>query len=157
MQHSILVGVNGTPGSWYALEQALARAEGHDARVVALFVEPPAWVPPVLSRPMYEALFRTATHEMARRHNVPLEFRVRHGFPARTIAEQARVLGSDLIVLGHSDDSAFHRWMTTSVSALVHAQAPCRTMVIHVGDMTDVIRVVPPAVLDQGPTEARLH
>lgn len=156
MQHTILVGVNGTPGAWYALEQALTGAEGKLARVVALFVEPPAWTPPVLTKPMYEALFRAAAQEMARRHHVPLEFRVRHGYPGRTIAEQARLLGSDLIVLGHSDDSAFHRWMTTSVSAMVHAQAPCRAVVVHAGDMADVIRVVPPAILEHGLTTAQL-
>lgn len=158
MHHSILVGVNNTPGSWYALEQALAAAEGHDdARVVALFVETPAWTPPALSRPMYEALFRTATQEMARRHQVPLEFRVRHGYPACTIAEQARLLGSDLIVLGHADDSAFHRWTTASVSRLLHRQAPCRTVVVHAGDMADVIRVVPPAVLEHGVTTMQIQ
>jgi nucleotide-binding universal stress UspA family protein len=143
MQNTILVGLNATSGSWYALERALSEAPAHEARVVALFVEPPGWTPPLPDRKVYEALLRVAAEETAHRHHVPLEFRVRRGFPARTIADQARLLGSVMIVLGHTDDSAFHRWLTASVSQLVLRQAPCRTIVVRDHNRADRYQVVP--------------
>jgi hypothetical protein len=61
-----------------------------------------------------------------------------------------------VIVLGHSDDSAFHRWMTASVSQLVHRQAPCRTVVVRAEDRADVIQVVPPELLTHGVTTTQI-
>jgi len=131
MHQRILVGVNNTVGSRCALKQAMEFAGPFGARITALFAESPLWTPPPMGRYAFEAMMRSYAERLSRQFHTSVEFRVRRGFPARTIAEQARLLGCDLIVLGHADDAPLHRWLTSSTARLVRYQAPCPILVVQ--------------------------
>jgi nucleotide-binding universal stress UspA family protein len=133
MQHTILVGLNSSTGSRRALEHALGYAALTGGRVVGLLVESPLWKAPRYGKQSFESAVRVNTEALARRYGVPFEFRVRGGYPAHTIVEQAGLLNCDLVVLGHADSSPFHRWLTASTSELVRHDAPCRVVVIGTG------------------------
>jgi hypothetical protein len=94
-------------------------------------VESPLWIPPPMGCYAFEAVMRAYAERLSRRFHTPVEFRVRRGFPARTIVEQARLLGCDLIVLGHASDAPVHRWLTGSTARLVRQQAPCTVLVVR--------------------------
>lgn len=149
MSHKILVGLDGTVGSWHALECALVYANRIGATVVGLFVESPLWTPPDIGRGAFETIVRTKAEHLAQTYHVPLDFRVRHGYPAHTIAEQARILGCDLVVLGHCDDNVLRHWLTGSVSQLVRHEAPCRVVVARSGQVLDLDQKPPAAVTTQ--------
>jgi nucleotide-binding universal stress UspA family protein len=138
MYCSILVGLDGTNSSFHALECALDYARRLGGRVVGLFVESPLWTPPDIGKQAFEAVLRHDALRLARQYDVPLEFRVRHGYPAHTIADQARLLGCALVVLGHTDETVLRRWLTGSVSELVCYEAPCRVVVVRSGQVMDL-------------------
>jgi nucleotide-binding universal stress UspA family protein len=138
MHHKILVGLDNRPSSWHAFECALTYAARHGATVVGLVVESPLWMPPHSVRHAHEDTIRVHAEGLARAQGVPLEFRVRHGYPAHTIAEQARLLGCDVVVLGHTDHAVLRRWLTGSISDLVRHEAPCRVVVLHTGEILDL-------------------
>jgi len=83
---------------------------------------------------------------LASQHNVPFQFRVRHGYPAHTIVEQARLLGCDLVLLGHTDSTVLRRWLTGSLSELIRHDAPCRVVVAGTGQVLDLDEAPPAAV-----------
>jgi nucleotide-binding universal stress UspA family protein len=138
MHHKILIGLDNGPSSWHAFERALTYAARNGASAVGLVVESPLWTPPESNRYSHEAAIRVHAEGLAQRHGVPLEYRVRHGYPAHTIAEQARLLGCDLVVLGHTDHAMLRRWLTGSVSDLVRHEAHCRVVVVHTGEVLDL-------------------
>jgi nucleotide-binding universal stress UspA family protein len=138
MHHNILVGLDGSSGSSHALECALGQAARMGAHVVGLLVESPLWTAPRYGEHEFVSAVRINAEGLAGQYGVPLEFRVRHGYPAHTIAEQARILGCDLVVLGHAEDSILHRWLTASVSELVRHEAPCRVVVARTGQVIDL-------------------
>lgn len=131
MYQRILVGVNNTVGSRAALKQALEYAAPFGARTVAVFAEAPFWTPRPMDRYAFESAMRLYAQSLSRQFQLPVEFRVRYGFPAHTLAEQAHLLGCDLIVLGHASDAALHRWLTSSISQRVRRQAPCPVLVVR--------------------------
>jgi nucleotide-binding universal stress UspA family protein len=135
MQLKILVGVDATPAAWCALDEALRFAQQTKALVVALLVESPFWSPPPMGRSAFEAAVQAFTERKAASYGVPLAFRVRRGFPAHTIAEQARLLQCDLVVLGHAERGRLAHWLDACVSDLVRYEAPCRVVVVHTGEM----------------------
>jgi nucleotide-binding universal stress UspA family protein len=138
MHHTILVGLNSSTGSRRALEHALRYAAISGGQVVGLLVESPLWKAPRYGKQSFESAVRVNTQALARRYGVPYEFRVRRGFPARTIVAQAGLLNCDLVVLGHADNSPFHRWLTASISELVRHDAPCRVLVIGTGAISEI-------------------
>jgi nucleotide-binding universal stress UspA family protein len=143
MHNTSLVGLDNSPGSWHAFEKTLAYAARVHARVVGLFVEAPHWRPPAAGKSAEEESVRINATRMANLQGVPFEYRVRHGYAASTIAGQARLLGCDLVVLGHAGDALLRRWLTTSVSNLVAHQAPCRVVVVRTGQVLDFDQAPP--------------
>lgn len=133
MMHIVLVGLDGSAGSWNAYEEALSLAAERGERVVGVLVESPLWSPPPMGRAALEHCVRARAYQLAKRHGVPFEFRVRHGYPAHTLAQQAMVLGADLVVIGHTDHMVWRRWFTPCVSALVRHEAPCAVQVVMLG------------------------
>jgi nucleotide-binding universal stress UspA family protein len=147
MHHRILVGLDGSESSFHALNCALAHAQRIGGQVVGLFVESPLWTPPEIGKRAFETVLRRDAEHLAKQHNVPLEFRVRHGYPAHTIADQARLLGCELVVLGHTDETVLRRWLTGSVSQLVRYEAPCRVVVIRSGEVVELEGAPPVSVV----------
>src|SRR5665213_3824749 len=135
MHYKILVGLNSSSGSRWALERTLEYAGITGARVVGLLVESPLWRAPRYGKQAFESAVRINTEALARPHGVPFEFRLRLGYPAHTIVAQAGLLNCDLVVLGHMDNSPVHRWFTAGASELVRHDAPCRVVVIPTGEM----------------------
>lgn len=148
MHHKILVGINSSPSARHALACTMRYAGEVGAQVVGLLVETPFAKAPRYGREEFQSAVRINAERLARQYGVSFEFRTRRGYPARTIAEQARLLACDLVVLGHADDSPFHRWLTASVSDLVRHQVPCRVLVMRTGDVI----TIGPAVTAPEPT-----
>jgi nucleotide-binding universal stress UspA family protein len=138
MQHTILVGLNSSTGSRRALEHALSYAAITGGRVVGLLAESPLWKAPRYGKQSFELAVRVNTEALARQYGVPFAFRVRSGYPARTIVAQAGLLDCSLVVLGRADNSPFHRWLTASISELVRHDAPCRVVVIGTGPTIEI-------------------
>ncbi|HVC81339.1 MAG TPA: universal stress protein [Chloroflexota bacterium] len=138
MHHKILAGINSSPSARHAFVCTLRYAAAVQAEVVGLLVESPFWNPPRYGRQEFESAVQINAERLARQYGVPFAFKVRRGYPARTIAEQARILSCDLVVLGHAHDSHLHRWLTASVSELVRHETSCQVMVIRTGQVIDI-------------------
>lgn len=143
MRHKILVGLNDTANSWQTLTMALEYAKRFGAGVVGVFVESPFWSPGPLAIATTENVVRRHAEQIAAEYGVALEFRVRHGFPAHTLAEQARLLGCDLVLLGHTDDTVLRRWWSGSLSEQVRRKAPCHVLVARTGQVLDLEQAPP--------------
>lgn len=61
---------------------------------------------------------------------VEVEYRLREGEPAEEVAQQARGLGSDLIVIGSHGRSGLDRLLVGSVAEAVMRKAPCPVLVV---------------------------
>ncbi len=143
MRHKILVGLNNTLNSWETLETALEYAARFSTDVVAVLVESPFWNPGPMAVAMYEQVMQRHADHLAAKHGVGVTFRVRHGFPAHTLAEQARILGCDLVLVGHTDDTVLRRWWSGSLSErlrheLHHHRAGCRVVVARTGRVLEL-------------------
>ena len=97
MRHKILVGLNNTPNSWGTLETALEYASRFETDVVAVLVESPFWNPGPMAVATYEQVVQRHAEHLAAEHSVNLIFRIRHGFPAHTLAEQSPKLHDENI------------------------------------------------------------
>jgi nucleotide-binding universal stress UspA family protein len=144
MPQTILAGINSSPSARHALGCTLRYAAEVQAHVVGLLVESPFWKGPRYGKQEFKSAVQINAERLARQYGVPFEFRTRRGHPAHTIADQARLLGCDLVVLGHAYNSPIHRWLTASVSDLVRHEAPCRVVVIGTDD---VITIEPKIVI----------
>ncbi|HVA90759.1 MAG TPA: universal stress protein [Chloroflexota bacterium] len=100
MHHKILAGINSSPSARHAFVCTLRYAAEVQAEVVGLLVESPFWKAPRYGKQEFESAVRINAERLARQYGVPFEFKVRQGYPARTISEQARLLACDLVVPG---------------------------------------------------------
>ena len=156
MHQKILVGINSSPSAGHALRCTLRYAAEVQAHVVGLLVEPPFWKGPRYGMREFASAVRRNAERPALEYGVPFQFRIRQGYPAHTIAEQARLLGCDLVVLGHADSSPIHRWLTASVSDLVRHEASCRVVVIGTGDVIAIEPVIVVTALEDVPSGATI-
>jgi nucleotide-binding universal stress UspA family protein len=143
VRHKILVGLNNTLTSWEALETALEYAARFKTDVVAVFVESPFWNPGPMAVAMYEQVVARHAEHLADEHGVSIAFRIRHGFPAHTLAQQARILGCDLVLVGHTDDTVLRRWWNGSLSEqlrneLEHQHNPVSVVVARTGRVLEL-------------------
>ena len=149
MRHKILVGLNNTPNSWGTLETALEYAARFETDVVAVLVESPFWNPGPMAAATYEQVVQRHAEHLAAKHGVNLVFRIRHGFPAHTLAEQSRILGCDLVLVGHTDDTVLRRWWSGSLSERLRHEIDrhkvcCRVLVARTGRVLDLDEPPPP-------------
>jgi nucleotide-binding universal stress UspA family protein len=133
MPTDVLVGLNGSSGSWRAFAYAVQHAKVNGARLTGLFVESPFWSPPPMGRQAFERMIVRLATTRAEYAGVPFRLRIRSGFPAHTIVAQAGVVPCDLIVLGHTGDALLCRWWSGSLSQLVQDMAPCSVVVVREG------------------------
>jgi nucleotide-binding universal stress UspA family protein len=138
MYARVLVGLDGSAGSWQALDRALGIARADVAKLIGLFVEVPFWNTPPVGRDVFKQVVSRTAQTRAKSAGVRLEMRFHRGYPAETIVHEAKVLVCDLIVLGHTSAAALRRLYSGSVSELVRMTAPCETMVVD----GDAIRVL---------------
>jgi nucleotide-binding universal stress UspA family protein len=138
---TIVVGVDGSPGSRKALTWAAAEAAGHGADLVVLNVWehtllPPAGSVSVSERYVPDPSQRTAeelrqviTEELGEEPPVLVRPLVKQGRPAKILIEASE--GADLLVVGERGHGGFAGLVLGSVSQHVAAYAKCPVTVVH--------------------------
>ena len=138
---TIVVGVDGSPGSRLALTWAAAEAAEHGAELVVLNVWehtllPPAGSVSVSERYVPDASQRTAddlvrviTEELGAEPPVPVQPRVKQGRPAKVLIEESA--NADLLVVGKRGHGGFAGLVLGSVSQHVAAYAQCSVAVVR--------------------------
>jgi nucleotide-binding universal stress UspA family protein len=110
----ILVGLDGSPGSMRAFQEAVSIADRFGASLNALSVVEPAaryagTVGEVDDASTEAEAYYQTVHDQAKtiaeRHGVSFDASIVHGHPARTLIEQTRAGNLDLLVLGQSGHS----------------------------------------------------
>jgi nucleotide-binding universal stress UspA family protein len=139
--NTILVGVDGSPGSRAALTWAAAEAADHRANLVVLTVWEHGLLPPLGSGSVplsggpdggqvaADDLVKVIKEELGDDPPVPVQPRVKHGNPAHLLIEESA--GADLLVVGTRGQGGFAGLVLGSVSQHVAAYAKCPVAVIR--------------------------
>jgi nucleotide-binding universal stress UspA family protein len=138
---SIVVGVDGSPGSRKALTWAAAEAADHGAELVVVNVWehtllPPAGNPSVSEHEVLDPSQRTADdllevikEELGEDPPVLVQPHVKQGRPAKVLIDESA--GADLLVVGNRGHGGFAGLVIGSVSQHVAAYAKCPVTVVH--------------------------
>jgi len=138
---TIVVGVDGSPGSRTALTWAAAEAADHGADLVVLNVwehtlMPPAGSVSVSERYVPDPSQRTADdllsvikETLGEDPPVPIQPRVKQGRPAKVLIEEST--NADLLVVGKRGHGGFAGLVLGSVSQHVAAYAECPVTVVR--------------------------
>ena len=138
---TIVVGVDGSPGSRKALTWAAAEAAEHGADLVVLNVWEHTLLPPAgsvsvseryvpdPSQTTSEALLRIITEELGEEPPVLVQPRVKQGRPAKVLIEDSA--DADLLVVGQRGHGGFAGLVLGSVSQHVAAYAKCPVTVVR--------------------------
>ncbi len=135
----ILVGLDGSEGSWKALDAAIHEAKLHRAEVWALTVhELPRFAATVseVEEEKAQAESFTASIQREALHtalemNVTLHIDVVEGHPAQMLVSYAKERGFDLIVIGHSGHSGLWGNLLGSTTDKVVDHAHCSVLVVR--------------------------
>jgi nucleotide-binding universal stress UspA family protein len=137
---TVLVGVDGSPGSRTALTWAAAEAAEHRADLVVVDVWERSLLPPVGSGSVpnevaddsevaEENLLTVIKEELGDDPPVLVQPRLKHGNPAEVLIEESA--GADLLVVGTRGRGGFAGLVLGSVSQHVAAYAKCPVAVIR--------------------------
>jgi nucleotide-binding universal stress UspA family protein len=138
---TILVGVDGSPGSRNALKWAAAEAADHGADLVVLTVWERALLPPMgsgevpdhgvpdPSRTATEDLIKVIREELGDDPPVVVQPRARQGNAAKVLIEESA--DADMLVVGPRGHGGFRGLVLGSVSQHVAAYAKCPVAVIR--------------------------
>src|SRR5437762_7324031 len=138
---TIVVGVDGSPGSRKALSWAAGEAADHGADLVVLNVWEHTLLPPAgsvsvseryvpdPSQTTSEALLRIITEELGEEPPVLVQPRVKQGRPAKVLIEDSA--DADLLVVGQRGHGGFAGLVLGSVSQHVAAYAKCPVTVVR--------------------------
>ena len=138
MPEKILHGLDGSPGSLAALEEAVRLAKAFDAELHTISVEEvPHYAGAIgevveekelANHKFHEAIARA--RDMARREGVAIRSHVIVGHEVKTIVEFIRAHRFDLLVVGFMGHSAiYERVMGSTCQSLVRL-APCSVLVV---------------------------
>ena len=138
MPEKILHGLDGSPGSLAALEEAVRLAKAFDAELHTISVEEvPHYAGAIgevveekelANHKFHEAVARA--RDMARREGVAIRSHVIVGHEVKTIVEFIRAHRFDLLVVGFMGHSAiYERVMGSTCQSLVRL-APCSVLVV---------------------------
>lgn len=141
MFRKILVGFDGSEGSWKALRLALTLARQQPgAEVWALSVEERLPHAPELLDELLEekerqnALFQLLQRQamgLAEEEGIVLQVRTVAGHPAQAIVRFAQQGGFDLLVIGHSGRSGVWGSFLGSTADKIVRHAPCSVLVVR--------------------------
>jgi nucleotide-binding universal stress UspA family protein len=132
---TIVVGVDGSPGSRTALNWAAAEAADHGADLVVVNVWEHTLLPPAgsvsvsdkyvtePSQRTADELIRVIKEELGEEPAVLVQPRVKHGSPAKVLIEES--VDADLLVVGTRGHGGFAGLVLGSVSQHVAAYAQC--------------------------------
>jgi nucleotide-binding universal stress UspA family protein len=138
---TIVVGVDGSPGSRKALTWAAAEANQHMADLVVLNVWEHTLMPPAgsvsvsehyvpdPSQATAEELVRIIKDELGEDPPVPVQPRVKQGSAAKVLIEESAT--ADLLVVGSRGHGGFAGLVLGSVSQHVAAYADCPVTVVR--------------------------
>jgi nucleotide-binding universal stress UspA family protein len=140
---TIVVGVDGSPGSIAALRVALAEAQARDCslKVVSAWHVPAAayqsgWVPLPIDKQDYERiatamLDKSLAAVAAELDGVPITPLAREGQPAEVLVEEAE--GAELLVVGSRGLGGFRGLLLGSVSQQCAHHAHCPVLIVPAG------------------------
>jgi nucleotide-binding universal stress UspA family protein len=141
MADVVVVGVDGSPNAWHALEWAVgeARIRGATLRIVCSFEDPVSTVglgtafgagaPIAVDPALIEGAAKDVADEAARRAgDVPVEVVARCDRPGDVLCEEAR--GAALLVVGSRGHGTVGSLLLGSVSNYVVHHAPCPVVVV---------------------------
>lgn len=138
---TIVVGVDGSPGSRTALTWAAAEAAGHGADLVVVnawehTLMPPSGSVSVSEHQVPDASQRTSDdllqvikEELGEDPPVLVQPRVKQGRPAKVLIDESAE--ADLLVVGNRGHGGFAGLVLGSVSQHVAAYAKCPVTVVH--------------------------
>jgi nucleotide-binding universal stress UspA family protein len=138
---TIVVGVDGSPGSRKALTWAAAEAADHGAELVVLNVWEHTLLPPAGSVSVSEhyvpepsqrttdELVRVIREELGDEPPVNVQARVKQGRPAKVLIDESET--ADLLVVGPRGHGGFKGLVLGSVSQHVAAYAKCAVTVVR--------------------------
>ena len=138
---TIVVGVDGSPGSRKALTWAAAEAADHRCDLVVVNVWEHTLLPPAGSVTVSEhyvpdpsqttagQLVEVIKEELGEEPNVLVQPRVKQGSPAKVLIEESS--GADLLVVGTRGHGGFAGLVLGSVSQHVAAYAQCPVTVVR--------------------------
>ena len=138
---TIVVGVDGSPGSRKALAWAAAEAADHGAELLVLNVWEHTLLPPAGSVSVSERmvpepsqttadeLLQVIKEELGENPPIPVKAHVRQGRPAKILIDESE--GADLLVVGHRGHGGFAGLVLGSVSQHVAAYAKCPVTVVR--------------------------
>jgi nucleotide-binding universal stress UspA family protein len=138
---TIVVGVDGSPGSRKALTWAAAEAADHGAELVVVNVWEHTLLPPAGSLSVSEKyvpdpsqrtgdeLVQVIKEELGEEPSVLVQPRVKQGSPAKVLIEESS--GADLLVVGTRGHGGFAGLVLGSVSQHVSAYAQCAVTVVR--------------------------
>jgi nucleotide-binding universal stress UspA family protein len=138
--HKVLVGFDGSEGSWRALRQAIQLAREHGAELVALSVEEPlphyaSAASEVRAEESEVAAYFERLQGEARRaasqQGVVLQTEAVRGHAAQAIVDYACQVGADLIVVGQHGHAGLLQRMLGSTSDRVVDTARCAVLVVR--------------------------
>ena len=137
---TIVVGVDGSPGSRKALTWAAAEANHHMADLVVLNVWEHTLMPPAGSVSVSEhyvpdpsqatadELVRIIKEELGEDPPVPVQPRVKQGSAAKVLMEESAT--ADLLVVGSRGHGGFAGLLLGSVSATLAHHTPCPLVIV---------------------------
>ena len=138
---TVVVGVDGSPGSRVALTWAAAEAADHGAELVVVNVWEHTLLPPAGSLSVSEKyvpdpsqrtaddLVQVIKEELGDEPTVLVQPRVKQGTPAKVLIEESA--GADLLVVGTRGHGGFAGLVLGSVSQHVAAYAKCPVTVVR--------------------------
>jgi nucleotide-binding universal stress UspA family protein len=138
---TIVVGVDGSPGSRTALTWAAAEAAEHGAGLVVVNVWEHTLLPPAgsvsvseryvpdPSQRTAEELLQVIKEELGEEPPVVVQPRVKQGRPAKVLIEES--VDADLLVVGKRGHGGFAELVLGSVSQHVVAYAKCSVAVVR--------------------------
>ncbi|MFI5890131.1 universal stress protein [Actinoplanes sp. NPDC051513] len=138
---TIVVGVDGSPGSRKALAWAAAEAADHSADLLVVNVWEHTLLPPAGSVSVSEhyvpepsqsttdELVQVIKSELGDDPPVRVQAQVKQGRPAKVLIDESA--GADLLVVGHRGHGGFAGLVLGSVSQHVAAYAKCAVTVVR--------------------------
>src|SRR4029453_9455933 len=138
---TIVVGVDGSPGSRKALTWAAAEAADHGAELVVVNVWEHTLLPPAGSVSVSEHyvpdpsqrtaddLLKVIKEELGEQPPVLVQPRVKQGRPAKELIDESA--NADMLVVGNRGHGGFAGLVLGSVSQHVAAYAKCPVTVVH--------------------------
>jgi nucleotide-binding universal stress UspA family protein len=136
----ILVGLDGSPGSFRAMEVAAALAREFRAALHALSVieRDPRFAATVgevdeerEAAEAYMGQVQERARQIAAEHGVTVEATTVHGHAAQNLAERTKSGGYDLLVLGHSGHSGVWGTFLGTTTDKVSRHAACSVLIVR--------------------------